>query len=77
MARVEAVIFASPEPVGRETLARVIGADCNLELLIEDIREELRARPYELVAVAGSWQYSTRSSLADAIHASRAARSRA
>jgi segregation and condensation protein B len=73
MARVEAVIFASPVPVGRETLARVIGADCNLDLLIEDIREELRARPYELVAVAGGWQHRTRPSLADAIHASGAA----
>jgi segregation and condensation protein B len=73
MARVEAVIFASPVPVGRETLARVIGADCNLDLLIEDIREELRARPYELVAVAGGWQHRTRPALADAIHASGAA----
>jgi segregation and condensation protein B len=53
MARVEAVIFASPVPVGRETLARVIGASCNLDLLINDIREELRAWPFELVAVAG------------------------
>jgi segregation and condensation protein B len=73
MARVEAVIFASPIPVGREMLARVIGADCNLDLLIEDIREELRTRPYELVAVAGGWQHRTRSSLADAIRASGAA----
>jgi segregation and condensation protein B len=73
MARVEAVIFASPVPVGRETLSRVVGASCNLDLLIEDIREELRARPYELVAVAGGWQHRTRPSLADAIHASGAA----
>lgn len=73
MARVEAVIFAAPVPVGRETLARVIGTSCNLDLLIEDIREELRARPYELVAVAGGWQHRTRPSLADAIHASGAA----
>jgi segregation and condensation protein B len=75
MARVEVVIFASPVPVGRETLARVIGKDCSLDLLIEDIREELRARPYELVAVAGGWQHRTRPSLADAIHASGAVQS--
>src|ERR1700722_18500485 len=73
MARVEAVIFASPVPVGRETLSRVVGASCNLDLLIEDIREELRARPYDLVAVAGGWQHRTRPPLADAIHASGAA----
>jgi segregation and condensation protein B len=73
MARVEAVIFASPVPVGREALARVIGTSCNLDLLIDDIRDELRSRPYELVAVAGGWQHRTRPALADAIHASGAA----
>ena len=56
MGRVEAVIFASPEPVTREVLARVVGKDCRLDLLIDDIREELRGRPYELVAVAGGWR---------------------
>jgi segregation and condensation protein B len=67
MGRVEAVIFASPEPVGREILARVVGRDCNLELIIDDIRGELRGRPYELVSVAGGWQHRTRKSFADAI----------
>ncbi|MFH1554238.1 MAG: SMC-Scp complex subunit ScpB [Pseudomonadota bacterium] len=68
MGRVEAVIFASPEPVGREVLARVVGRDCNLDLIIDDIRGELRGRPYELVSVAGGWQHRTRKSFADAIH---------
>jgi hypothetical protein len=36
------MIFASPEPVGRDVLARVGGRECSLELLIDDIREELR-----------------------------------
>jgi hypothetical protein len=53
MGRVEAVIFASKDPVAREVLARVVGPDCNLDLVIEDIRAELRGRPYDLVAVAG------------------------
>lgn len=53
MLRVEAVIFASAEPVSRETLARVVGNDCRIDLLIDDLREELRSRPYELVSVAG------------------------
>lgn len=69
MGRVEAVIFASPEPVGREVLARVVGRDCSLDLIIDDIREELRGRPYELVAVAGGWQHRTRKGFASAIHA--------
>ena len=67
MGRVEAVIFAAPEPVPREVLARVVGRDCNLDLLIDDIRAELRGRPYELVAVAGGWQHRTRKGFAEAI----------
>jgi segregation and condensation protein B len=53
MMRVEAVIFAASQPVSRETLSAVIGSDCNLDLIIADIRDELRSRPYELVDVAG------------------------
>jgi segregation and condensation protein B len=60
MMRVEAVIFASSQPVAREALVPLIGSDCNLDLLIADVRDELRARPYELVAVAGGFQYRTR-----------------
>ena len=50
MGRVEAAIFASAEPVLRENLARVVGKACNLELIIDDIRDELRGRPYEIVS---------------------------
>ncbi|NHT77706.1 SMC-Scp complex subunit ScpB [Rhizobiaceae bacterium CRRU44] len=70
MMRVEAVIFASAEPVTRETLARVVGKDCAIDLLIDDLREDLVGRPYELVSVAGGWQHRTRSVYADTIRAS-------
>lgn len=60
MGRVEAVIFASPEPVGRAVLARVVGRNCSIDLLIDDIRAELRGRPYDLVSVAGGWQHRTK-----------------
>lgn len=72
MMRVEAVIFASAEPVTRETLARVVGKDCSIDLLIDDLREELRDRPYELVSVTGGWQHRTRSRFAETIRASSA-----
>ena len=72
MMRVEAVIFASAEPVSRETLSRVVGRDCSIDLLIDDLREELRSRPYELVSVAGGWQHRTRAAYAPAIRASAA-----
>ncbi|MCP4620183.1 MAG: SMC-Scp complex subunit ScpB, partial [Bradyrhizobium sp.] len=67
MGRVEAVIFASPAPVTREVLSRVVGRDCNLDLIIDDIQDELRGRPYELVSVAGGWQYRTRKNFGDTI----------
>jgi segregation and condensation protein B len=70
MLRVEAVIFASAEPVGRETLARVVGKECSIDLLIDDLVEELRDRPYELVAVAGGWQHRTRPRFTETIRAS-------
>ena len=72
MLRVEAVIFAAAEPVGRETLARVVGKDCSIDLLIDDLQEELRGRPYEIVLVAGGWQHRTRSRFAVPIRASQA-----
>ncbi|MGE0281196.1 MAG: SMC-Scp complex subunit ScpB, partial [Rhizobiaceae bacterium] len=67
MNRVEATIFAASEPVDRETLARIVGKSCSIDLLIDDIREELRGRPYDLVAVAGGWKHLTRPAYADAI----------
>jgi segregation and condensation protein B len=72
MGRAEAVMFASPRPVTREVLARIVGNTCNIELLIDDIRGELRGRPYELVAVAGGWQHRTKSAFAEAIRTSGA-----
>jgi len=69
MGRVEAVIFASPEPVNREALARVVGRDCNLDLIIDDICAALAGRPYELVAVAGGWQHRTKARFAETIRA--------
>lgn len=72
MLRVEAVIFAAAEPVTRETLARVVGKDCSIDLLIDDLTEELRDRPYELVSIAGGWQHRTRTRFADTIRASTA-----
>jgi len=77
MHRVEATIFAAQEPVGRETLAKIVGRSCSIDLLIDDIREELRGRPYDLVTVAGGWKHLTRPAYADAIRAAVGASERA
>ncbi|WP_395454110.1 SMC-Scp complex subunit ScpB (plasmid) [Azospirillum melinis] len=71
MSRVEAVIFASPTPVPRTVLARVVGDDCPLDAVIADIRNELRPRPYDLVAVAGGWHHRTRPHLAPVLQVVR------
>ncbi len=67
MGRVEAAIFAAAEPVLRENLARVVGKACSLELLIDDIRDELRGRPYEIVSVAGGWMFRTKLGFGESI----------
>jgi chromosome segregation and condensation protein ScpB len=67
MGRVEAVIFAASDPVGRDVLARIVGKGCSIDMIIDDIQAELADRPYELVAVAGGFQHRTRKVFADAI----------
>ena len=69
MGRVEAAIFASPAPAPREALAKIVGRNCNLDDLIADIADELRARPYDLVSVAGGYQLRTKPRFSDAIRA--------
>ena len=73
MGRVEAVLFAAPEPVTREALARVVGDTIAIESLIDDIREELRGRPYEIVFVAGGWRFQSRAKFAPFIRAAAGA----
>ncbi len=67
LGRIEAVFFAAPKPVTREALARVIADDFNIDELIDDLREELKGRAFELVYIAGGWQLRTRKNFADAI----------
>jgi segregation and condensation protein B len=68
MGRIEAVIFAACAPVPRAVLASVVGKSANLDLLLEDIQQDLRHRPYQIVAVAGGWQFRTRPKMAPVIH---------
>lgn len=69
MGRIEAVMFASATPVGREDLARVVGQGASVDMLIDDIQAELQGRPYELVEVASGWMFRTKVQFADAIKA--------
>ena len=69
MGRIEAVLFASAMPVGREDLARVVGQGTSVEMLIEVIQAELVGRPYELAEVSGGWMFRTKTQFAEVIKA--------
>jgi segregation and condensation protein B len=66
-ARAEAVLFAAAKPVTRETLARVVGRDCALDLLLDDLREDLRGRPIELVRRGEGFTLHTRPAFGPAL----------
>jgi segregation and condensation protein B len=74
MNRVEGAIFASQAIVPREVLAELIGREAVLDELIADIRDELKARPYDLAPVAGGWRHLTRPRFAEAIRQARGER---
>lgn len=69
MRRIEAVLFASANPVAREDLARVVGQGASVDLLIEDLAVDLEDRPYEVAQVGAGWMLRTRSAYAPAIRA--------
>ncbi|WP_300042669.1 SMC-Scp complex subunit ScpB [uncultured Paracoccus sp.] len=69
MRRIEAVLFASATPVGREALARVVGQGVSVDLLIADLAAELEARPYDVARIGGGWMLRTRPAYGPAIHA--------
>lgn len=69
MGRIEATLFASASPVGRDNLQQLVGRSVSIEMLIADIQAELGPRPYELVQIAGGWMFRTKAHFAEAIKA--------
>lgn len=69
--RIEVVLFSSSAPVSRETLARVVGPDCSIDLLVDNLVEELLDRPYTVVTVAGGWQMRSRPGFGATIRAAQ------
>jgi segregation and condensation protein B len=59
--------LSARDPLPRETLARLIGQGCNLDVLLTDIVAALRRRPYDIVFVAGGWRFRARPRFAGAI----------
>jgi len=69
MRRIEAVLFASASPVPSEDLARVIGRDASVELLVQDLAVDLEGRAFEVAQVADGWMLRTRPVYAPAVRA--------
>lgn len=69
MRRVEAVLFASASPVGRDDLARVVGQGASVDLLIDDLAADLEGRPYEVARVGAGWMLRTRPAYAPVLRA--------
>ena len=69
MRRVEAVLFASATPVSRDSLARVVGQEGSVELLVEDLAADLVERPYDVVRVEGGWILRSKAAYGGAIRA--------
>lgn len=69
MRRIEAVLFASAAPVGRDDLERVVGPGVSVDLLVEDLMVDLEGRPYEVARVGAGWMLRTLPAYAPVIHA--------
>jgi segregation and condensation protein B len=71
----EALIFSSEEPASAAFLRRALPslAPSRLPDLVEEINEELRksARPYEIVEVAGGYQFRTLPEFAEVLQAAQ------
>ena len=61
---VEALLFAATEPLDRENLAARLPADCDIEGVVEQIRQRYAGRGVNLVNVAGRWCFRTAPDLA-------------
>lgn len=60
---IEALIFASAEPVGVEELEGEVPAEIDVEAVLARLVEDYRGRGVELVRVAGKWQFRTAADL--------------
>ncbi len=61
---VEAMVFASAEPVGTAAIARLLPATLEAEPVLHAVQARYAGRGVELVEVAGGWQFRTAPDLA-------------
>ena len=67
----EALFFAAPEPLGEGDLARHLGADADVRLLLRELAETYAGRGVNLVRVAGGWTFRTAPDLGPVLRSER------
>ncbi|WP_346897481.1 SMC-Scp complex subunit ScpB [uncultured Roseibium sp.] len=65
---VEALLFASAEPLSVEELRARLPEGCAVDLLLEELQKTYAARGVNLVRVAGKWAFRTAEDLAFLMH---------
>jgi len=68
---VEALLFASPEPLTETELALRLDADSDVPALLRTLAEDYAARGVNLVSLAGGWTFRTAPDLATALRSER------
>ena len=61
---VEALLFASSEPVEEQALAKALPAQTNIAALLLELQGQYQGRGVNLIKVAGKWQFRTANDLA-------------
>ena len=64
---VEALIFASAEPVPASAIARMLPEDVDADAVLAAVQGRYAGRGVELVEIAGGWQFRTAADLAPAL----------
>tara|TARA_B100000676_G_scaffold85171_2_gene85234 strand:+ start:16857 stop:17498 length:642 start_codon:yes stop_codon:yes gene_type:complete len=62
---VEALLFASPQPLSEEEIATRFPADRDVPALLADLQNDYEGRGVEPVKVAGKWSFRTAGDLGD------------
>jgi segregation and condensation protein B len=68
---IEALLFASPEPLCEAELALRLGAEADVPALLGELAESYAGRGINLVGVAGGWTFRTAPDLATLLRSAR------
>jgi segregation and condensation protein B len=69
--RIEALLFAAPEPLSEAELALRLGEDADIPALLRELAEHYAGRGVNLVGLAGGWTFRTAPDLAAALRSER------